>query len=477
MQHNDIVRGAELLPGGQQIMSWGADGAVRFWDAQTREAIGAALQHDALVLGARVSPDGKRVLSWSFDGTARQWDLATHQQIGPALKGEGVMLSAVWLRDGQRIATMSEDRTARLWDAATGQRLGADMKHDKPDILDLSVPQPLYYEILDYYDVAPSPDGNRLLTFANAFEAKLWEEDSGAPVGKPMTHDSLVNGAVFSHDGAMIATWSGQSIVARDDNSARLWSAVSTEPIGVKMTQPSAVRGAAFSADDTRLVTWTNDGEVQLWDTATAMAVGPVMKHERFVVGAAFSPDGRLVVSWGSDGLVKFWDAATGEQSGRSLPHSGSVQSAEFYADGRYLLTSDMTNSVRPQVRVWDVSLRREVMTLGIGAGLTLGAKWVEGDKLLTWGEGNAVQMWPADWFRPRDSLAALARDVCDRKLRATAVELDTVDGRMWIGARRITTADVDQSPVLSGREGEDVCAWQPAWYDRVLDAALGWMR
>ena len=38
---------------------------------------------------------------------------------------------------------------------------------------------------------------------------------------------------------------------------------------------------------------------------------------------------------------------------------------------------------------------------------------------------------------------------------------------------RRLTAADTDAAPILRGREGEDVCAWQPSLVDRWLDWAF----
>jgi WD40 repeat protein len=66
-----------------------------------------------------------------------------------------------------------------------------------------------------------------------------------------------------------------------------------------------------------------------------------------------------------------------------------------------------------------------------------------------------------------RDEAQRMTADACAAKLRPS------LDGTL----RRISAEDVAAAPILRGREGEDVCAWQPAWYDRVLDAALGWMR
>jgi hypothetical protein len=46
---------------------------------------------------------------------------------------------------------------------------------------------------------------------------------------------------------------------------------------------------------------------------------------------------------------------------------------------------------------------------------------------------------------------------------------------RLPAGLRFIDAIDVRMAPILRGREGEDVCAWAPPWYDGILRATLGW--
>ena len=55
--------------------------------------------------------------------------------------------------------------------------------------------------------------------------ARVWDAATGAPIGKPMQHEDIVNSAEFSPDGARVVTASG-------DKTARVWDATTGAPIG-----------------------------------------------------------------------------------------------------------------------------------------------------------------------------------------------------------------------------------------------------
>ncbi len=63
-----------------------------------------------------------------------------------------------------------------------------------------------------------SPDGRRIVTASDDKTARVWDAESGKPVGEPMRHEGLVRAASFSPDGRRIVT-------ASDDKTARVWDA------------------------------------------------------------------------------------------------------------------------------------------------------------------------------------------------------------------------------------------------------------
>lgn len=115
-----------------RILSWGANGTVKIWNAVSSEQIGATMTHEDYINGAVFSANENRVLSWSSDRTVRLWDATSGQQLGASMKHEGAASGAVFSKDQTRIISWSADSTVRLWDAATGYQIGPPMSHGGP---------------------------------------------------------------------------------------------------------------------------------------------------------------------------------------------------------------------------------------------------------------------------------------------------------------------------------------------------------
>ena len=81
---------------------------------------------------------------------------------------EGGVRSAVFSPDGKRIVTASKDGTARLWDGETGKPIGEPLKGHSY-----------------VYSAEFSPDGKRVVT-RSSDEAALWDAGSGKPIGEPL---------------------------------------------------------------------------------------------------------------------------------------------------------------------------------------------------------------------------------------------------------------------------------------------------
>ncbi|MBA2592259.1 MAG: hypothetical protein H0U97_08375 [Gammaproteobacteria bacterium] len=113
----------------------------------------------------------------------------------------GEVASASFSPDGKRVVTASWDKTARVWDADTGKPVGEPMTHGNMVV-----------------SASFSPDGKRVVTASWDKTARVWDADTGKPVGEPMTHGNGVASASFSPDGKCVVT-------ASEDETARVWHA------------------------------------------------------------------------------------------------------------------------------------------------------------------------------------------------------------------------------------------------------------
>src|SRR5712675_120186 len=121
-------------------------------------------------------------------------------------------------------------------------------------------------------------------------------------------HSRTVNSVAFSPNGSRIVSGS-------EDNTIRLWDAETGDPIGKPLEGHSrGVYSVAFSPDGSRIVSGSVDKTIRLWDAETGDPIDkPLEGHSSGVLSVAFSPDGCHIVSGSSDKTIRLWDAETGD--------------------------------------------------------------------------------------------------------------------------------------------------------------------
>jgi WD40 repeat protein len=237
-----------------------------------------------------------------------------------------------------------------------------------------------------------SPDGRLLASGSGDKTIKLWEVASGSLVRSLTGHTDWVFSVVFSPDGRLLASGSG-------DKTIKLWEVASGSLVRSLTGHTDWVRSVAFSPDGRLLASGSCgkrdsygiciQGEIKLWEVASGRLVRSLTGHTGNVSSVAFSPDGRLLASGSWDYTIKLWEVASGRLV-RSLGHTAPVWSVAFSPDGRLLASS---GSADWTIKLWEVASGRLVRSLGHTAPVWSVAFSPDG-RLLASGSYKEIKLW-----------------------------------------------------------------------------------
>ncbi|CAG7848184.1 SubName: Full=Related to WD40-repeat protein (Notchless protein) {ECO:0000313/EMBL:CCA75956.1} [Serendipita indica DSM 11827] len=232
------------------------------------------------------------------------------------LRGHQLAFNAVAISpDGSCIVSGSSDWTIRIWDADTGQPLG----------------EPLRGHALQLLTVAISPEGPKIVSDSRDMTIRLWDVGTGQQLGETLqghTH------SIFS---------------GSNDATIRVWDVDTGRPLGTPfLGHKGPVFSVDISPDGSRIVSGSFDTTVRLWDVETRQPVGePLHGHWDRVMAVTFSSDGSRIASCSSDKTIRLWDVATGQPLGEPLRgHSGQVNAVSFSPNGSRIVSASSDRTI-----------------------------------------------------------------------------------------------------------------------------------
>ncbi len=375
--HELPVQNIALSPDGKTVLTVSDDHTARLWELATGKPLTAPLNHPNEVLYGAFRPDGRQFLTYCRDGKIRQWDTATGAAVGEPISSPAALhLShpAAYTPDGLRILSYTLWNTVQPWDARTGQPAG----------------KPLIAEVDMCYSILFSPDAStvaivgagKVVWFTRAKAGAGAADDYSEKHFAPNVHDGILR-AAFVDGGKKIVT-------TGEDGTARLWDVQTGAPVGEVMRHPARVVFFAVSPDGKLLATACNE-DIRFWDAATGQPRSPSLPAGGSILDLAFSPDGKLLASGHHNSTVQLWDPTSSQKIGPPLPVGATAHRLAFTPDHRSLVVCGLNR----MVRVWDLDPFRPARPMFTRHGRVAALSFDgSGRQLMAGGWDNGVRVY-----------------------------------------------------------------------------------
>src|ERR1043165_258238 len=182
LPHSKIVSGIYISPTESELLTISEKRAL-LWDLKQRK-VRSPFEHPARVNSAQFSQDAKWIVTccadqWFTECAAYVWDVASGKPVGRPLQHRDGVAHASFGPDNKQLVTAGEDFVGLLWN------LGSSTK-----------PKKLFHHH-QVHDGCFDQSGSQVLTGSRDQTARLWDAESGEPLGPPFPHPCSLSRGVF----------------------------------------------------------------------------------------------------------------------------------------------------------------------------------------------------------------------------------------------------------------------------------------
>ena len=307
------TRDISLSPDGRSLAVAIRDGRIQLCDPMTGE-VQQVIQVGAEVNSIAWRHDGMRLVSAGADGQVRIWEaqhasenvtspnsLQTKKKVSPrvlfdtrpvvierAHKGEAN--DAVYSSDEQRIITCGDDASIKVWDAALGELVATLSGHQR-----------------EVEELALSPENNLLLSASSDASLRLWDLHGNGTVERRDELQNAVFSCAASFDGTMMAA-------GCIEGYCLVWVPGQSQHAVVKSSD--GIDSIAFLEDPPRVAVADRGGTIKLFPLEHRpqgsleirnLRASQWVAHDRRIEALQVDRTNRLLFSGSRDGTIAAW--------------------------------------------------------------------------------------------------------------------------------------------------------------------------
>lgn len=165
-----------------------------------------------------------------------------------------------------------------------------------------------------------------------------------------LRHAGAITSVTFSNDERFVVTSSA-------DRSARIWNLETGEPIGPPLEHRAQVMFAAISPCNRYVATCSADNTARVWTTRTGEPVTPWLLHPAEVVHGSFSADSKRLVTASHAGSACVWQVIAEE----NRPPADIVRLAEILSANRLQSQGGLTPlKANEYIETWRAAVKKE---------------------------------------------------------------------------------------------------------------------
>ncbi len=401
LEHSDMVTSVGFSPDAAAVVTGGADGKAKVWDADSGRLLfefphsgavktvcftsdskhlvtatddaahiwpvdpnpsgAVTIVHPGLKAIA-VDPAGCAIITVGNDRFAKLWSLPEGKSLGDPLFHAGLVVGAEFSGHGESVLTFSMDGTARTWNRA-----------DRLKKFGIA-------ELAKVLKVDATPDRQWLFAWNESGVGAVFRADALGGRQMVFKHREMITAASTSSDGRQIAA-------ADTDGNAIVWDRETGQTLVQPLPQRSVVRSVKFAAGKRIVATGDEDGNVAVYKIDTGQCLNS-FRLPSSVIEVAFSPSENLLLAVDSKAVRLFQSESKQNLDPKTIELGGDILGARFSLDGRFVVIYGNAN----RVLVWDI-VGGSLKSLRSGAPVTDASFTGNSSRLLTAAKDGTAQI------------------------------------------------------------------------------------